>query len=312
MTKAPIMRNAASYSAIAFSLAACGGGGGSDSPSTLVPTPTPPVATPPVVVPPVVPQPVVTPPVTPPIVVPPPAPPAIAACSAPTSPDPVVLFGQTAMTNICGKVYLEPGTPAAEELHLRQSIVAGIDKVTAFYGGTFIGAQADAILCRTAACRTYFMGNFSGAFVPAGSRADAVATYIMARHTIAVTDTSHVNFGRGTIAHEMAHVEMAARIKGGMGVPAWFNEGQASINDEGNLCKNYSQNVVADLRTLDNGFAWNVATNTGATGTPIYCQANREVAAWIANNGKPAYLILLAKVKAGTPFYTAYGTLLTQ
>ena len=270
---------------------------------------TPPIV-PPVVKPPVVP-PVVTPPVTPPIVVPPPAPPVLAACVAPLSPDPVELFGQIAMANICGKVYLEPGTPAAAELHLRQSILYGIGKVTAFYGGTLVGSQADSILCRTSECRTYFMGAFSGASIGAGSRADSTSTHIMARVTIAVIYTSHVNYGRGTISHEMAHVELNARIKGGMGVPAWFNEGQASINDDHNFCGQFTHNVVTDLRTLDGGLAWQTATRT-ANGSAIYCQANREVTAWIAKNGKPAYLNLLAQVKAGTPFYTAYGALLTQ
>jgi len=57
--------------------------------------------------------------------------------------------------------------------------------------------------------------------------------------------------------------------------------------------------------------AWLTATRT-VNGPAIYCQANREVATWITKNGKPAFLNLLAQVKAGTPFYTAYGALLTQ
>lgn len=318
MTKAPIMRNVFALTSISFALGACGGGGGSDSPSSPVPTSpviSPPVLTPPVVVPPVAPPvtPPVTPPVAPPSVVPPPVlPPVLAACAAPTSPDPVVMVDRTPMSNICSKVYLEPGVPAADELHLRQSMVIGIEKVAAFYGGSLLGAQADAILCKSPACRSSFLGTMSGVFIGAGGKAVG-GVAIMARPTIAVSYSSHVNYGRGTIAHEMAHVELNARIQGGMGVPAWFNEGQASINDEGNLCGQYTQKVVADLRTLDSGTAWsNAVSVSGLVGTQIYCQANREVTAWLAKNGQPAFLNLLAKVKAGTPFYTMYGALLTQ
>lgn len=317
-------KNVFAITTIALTLAACGGGG-SDSP-TSQPTPTPqppvvvqpPVVTPPVVTPPVVQPPVVTPPVVtpPPVVQPPVTPPppvvVVPVCSAPTSPDPVVLFDRTPMSNPCVKMYVEPGVPAAEELHLRQSMALGIEKVTAFYGGTLMGEQADAIFCKTPACRTYFLGTMSGAFVGAGGKAIG-ATHIMARPTIAVSYSGHVNYGRGTVAHEMAHVEMNARIRGGMGVPTWFDEGQASINDEGNLCTQYTTNVVADLRTLDGGLAWlNAVTVSGLVGTQIYCQANREVSAWIAKNGKPAFLEMLAKIKTGTPFYTAYGPMLTQ
>lgn len=303
------MKNVFGLTAIAFALGACGGGGSSPAPSPA-PTPTPPVVTPPVVVPPVVTPPVVTPP---PVVVPPtPIPPVIAACAAPAVADPIVLFDRTAMNNICDKVYLEPGVPANEELANRQNISAGIATVTAFYGGTLVGAQADTILCRTAACRTYFLGTAGAVFVGAGGRASATATHIVARDSIEMIYTSFVNYGKGTIAHEMSHVELNARIRGGSGVPAWFNEGQASIQDENNFCDQYTTNVVADLRTLDAGMAWNAATATGATGPQIYCQANREVSAWIVKNGKPAYLNLLAQVKARTPFYTAYGALLTQ
>ena len=305
------MKNSATLIAVALSLVACGGGGGGSSPAPA-PVPVPPALAPPVVTPPVVVPPVVAPPVVvPPVVVPP----VVAACAAPTVAQSVVLWAQTPMNAICAGVYIEPGVPADDELYQRQSVAFATAQITAYYG-SMTAMQPDIILCKTAACRAFFVGTtFAAAQAGAGTRLPG-ATYITARTTIFVTYTSFLAFGRNTMTHELAHAELQARIVGGSGIPAWFNEGQATLIGKDPDCTNVSTvNVIADLTTLDIGAAWQAVANVpNLDGTPtrIYCQAQREVSAWVTKNGQPKYLALLASVKAGLPFYSVYGKLLTQ
>lgn len=304
------MKNSATLIAAALSLVACGGGGGGSSPSQ-VPMPVPPVTAPPVVVPPVVTPPVVVPPVVVPPVTPPPVV-AIVPCAAPTTTQNVVLWDRTEMKVVCNSVYIEPGVPADEELFNRQSVTYANEKITAYYNGVKVSAQPDIILCKTQPCRAFFLGTGGAATVSPGARW-AGATYITPRVSTMMIYTSFVNYGRETLVHELAHAEMYARIAGGHGIPQWFDEGQAEAISHSNDCTNYTEKAVADLRTLDSGTAFQAFPKGDAVlNTKLYCQSRREVEAWITANGKDKFIALLAVVKAGTPFYTVYGALLTQ
>lgn len=309
------MKDKATLIAVALVVTACGGGGG----SSTSPAPVPPASgTPPAVSPPVTTPPVIVPPVVaPPVVVPPVVAPVMAACAAPTTTQQAMMWGQTPMKAICAGVYIEPGATADEELYQRQSVAYAAQQITAYYGVMTV-AQPDIILCKTQACRTYFMGTISAALqVGASGVVVPGATYKTQSPTIFVTYTSFLAFGRNTVVHELAHAEFGFRIAGGMGAPAWFNEGQATLIGKDPDCTGVTVNGTLDLTRLDNGADWIAATTGlgaagGDQGTRTYCQAQREVTAWVTKNGQPKYLALLASIKAGTPFYSAYGALLTQ
>lgn len=275
--------------ALLLALAACGGGGS---------TSTSPVAPPAVVV---------TPPVvTPPVVVPPGE---VAACALPITAQPQVLFNKTPMLNLCDGVYVEPTATADQQLNLRQSVAQAYAVVADFYG-TFSAPHPQIILCQTAACRTYFMGTYGGVYSPLGFQLPG-ATYQAGKPTLFVTYTSFPNLGRQTIAHELSHVEFGYRIGDG-GFPAWFNEGQAVMIGKSPDCTNQTVNWISDLRTVDSGTALAQATTDSNKGDAIYCQAEREVAAWVKLNGKQKFLDLLTGVKSGQQFYTLYGNVINH
>ncbi|NRR29046.1 hypothetical protein HSX11_02505 [Oxalobacteraceae bacterium] len=222
---------------------------------------------------------------------------------------PVVLFNGTPMLAVCNGVYVEPAASAEEQLNLRESVALAYAAVTDFYTG-FTAAHPDMILCKTAACRTYFMGTYAGVYSPLGFQLPG-ATYQAGKPTLFVTFTSFPNLGRQTIAHELSHVEFGFRIGDG-GFPAWFNEGQAVLIGKSPDCTNQTVNWISDLRTLDGGAALANAVADSSKGDAIYCQSQREVAAWLAINGKQKFYDLLTGVKAGREFYSLYGNLVNQ
>lgn len=274
-------------------LAACGGGGGSSS------TATPPIATNPPTIP--------TNP-TPPVV----TPPTVAACAVPTTAQPQILFDKTPMLALCDGVYVEATATADQQLSLRQSVALAYTAVTDFYG-SFNAPHPQMIFCQTQACRTYFMGTYVGAYSPLGFQLSGSSFYA-AKPTVFVTYTSFPNLGRETIAHELTHTETIYRYDSGSssGVPAWFNEGAATMIGKSPDCTNYTVNWISDLRTVDGAAALAVATADSSKGDAIYCQAQREVAAWVGVNGKQKFIDLLAGVKSGQQFYTLYGNLINR
>jgi hypothetical protein len=166
------------------------------------------------------------------------------------------------------------------------------------------------IFCQTAACRTYFMGTYGGVYSPLGYQLPGT-TYQAGKPTLFVTFTSFPNLGRQTIAHELSHVEFGFRVGEG-GFPAWFNEGQAVMIGKSPDCTNQTISWISDLRTVDSGIALAQATADSNKGDAIYCQAEREVAAWFGANGKQKFFDLLTGVKAGQSFYTFYGNLINH
>ena len=285
------------YALISMSvwLAACGGGGGSTTAPPVAVTP-PVVVTPPIVTPPVV---------TPPVVIPP----IVAACAAPTSTSAQVQFNGTPMLALCDGVYIEPTATADQQLSLRQSVALAYTAVTDFYG-TFTAPHPQMIFCQTQSCRTYFMGSYGGVYSPLGFQLPGAA-YQAGKPTLFVTYTSFPNLARETIAHELTHTETLYRYGDG-GVPAWFNEGVATMIGKSPDCTNQTVNWITDLRTVDGAAALAQATADSSKGDAIYCQAHREVAAWVGINGKPKFIDLLTGVKSGQQFYTLYGNLINR
>lgn len=289
------MKNRYALISMSVWLAACGGGGGSTTVPPIAVTP-PVVVTPPTVTPPVVTPPVVTPPI-------------VAGCTAPATTPTQVLFDGTPMLALCDGVYVEPTATAAQQLSLRQSVALAYAAVTDFYVN-FTAPHPQMIFCQTAACRTYFMGTYGGVYSPLGYQLPG-ATYQAGKPTLFVTFTSFPNLGRQTIAHELTHTETLYRYGDG-GVPAWFNEGVATMVGKSPDCTNQTVNWISDLRTVDSGIALAQATVDSSKGDSIYCQAQREVAAWVGANGMQKFYDLLSGVKAGQQFYSLYGNLINH
>src|SRR5471030_736954 len=274
-------------------LTACGGGGGGNSTDNTIPS----VTTPPVVV---------TPPVvTPPIV----KPPTVAACAAPTTAQTPVLYNGTPMLSLCDGVYVEPTATADEQLSLRQSISLAYQTVTDFYT-TFTAPHPRMILCQTASCRSYFMGTYAGVYAPVGYQLSG-AQYTSGVPTIFLTYTSFPNLGRQSLAHELTHTETLFRYGDG-GVPDWFNEGTATMVGGSPDCTGQTANLITDLSTSDVNDEFTVMAADSSKGTAVYCQAAREVEAWVAINGKQKFYDLLVGVKAGQQFSALYGPLINH
>lgn len=272
-----------------IALVACGGGGSSSTPVTTTPPTTPTGPTTPV-------DPV------PPIV----TPPTVAACAAPATNQAQILFDKTPMLAICDGVYVEPTATADDQLALRQSVAGAYTTVTKFYG-EFTAPHPQMVFCQTQSCRAYFMGSYAGVYSPLGFKLPN-ASYTAGKPTIFITYTGFVGQAHSlTVAHELTHTETLYRYGGG-GVPSWFNEGIATLIGGYPNCTNQTVNYISDFRTVD----FEAATADSSKGDAIYCQASREVDAWVAANGKPKLLDLLAGVKAGQQFYTLYGNLINH
>jgi len=292
------MKTLIALCSLSTGLIACGGGGGSSPPGTQ-PIPNPP-ANPTAPATPADPK--------PPVVVPP----TVAACPASAAAQPQIMFDKTPMLAICDGVHVEPSAPAEDQLALRQSVASAYTTVTSFYN-TFTAPHPQMIFCQTQTCRTYFMGGYAGVYSPLGLQL-AGATYTAGKPTIFITYTSFVGQAHSnTTSHELTHTETLYRYEGpaSTGVPAWFNEGIATLVGGYPDCTTLTVNYISDLRTVDGADALMTAS-AGGKGDAIYCQASREISAWIAINGKQKFFDLLSGVQAGQRFYSLYGKFVTH
>jgi hypothetical protein len=173
-----------------------------------------------------------------------------------------------------------------------------------------------AYFCKSERCQVYFAGparrswtlkphdHVPGAAFVAGDR----PTIIIVR-----TDAR----AAAHLLHERVHVALGFGRRALAGkpfglLPLWFHEGLAtSIADEPE-CVGRPQNGIDDLRRLAKNASWAAYTMPRENRTPTYCQARREVDAWLARHGEHALATLLDSVRQGTPFDVAYGPLLTQ
>ena len=216
-----------------------------------------------------------------------------------------VYNGKTTVA-ICPNVFVESALSAAEQAAISVMINAAAARDKTYYG-SLMAAPPDVVVCKAVECATYFAGpSLRNTSLPANTFA---GSYVAPRATIVsvavASDTENV------LTHEGSHVELAARIGSGR-VPAWFNEGLATMVGGAPDCTGVTTRAFANLRQVDDQPVWNSQTNSTAVFLPAYCQARAEVVAW--SNARPAgaVLALLAAVKGGTPFYTAYGAFLTQ
>ena len=232
--------------------------------------------------------------------------PATVVCNAAATAGSTPIYNGKTTVAICPNIFVDGALSAAEQAPISVTINAAAARDKTYYG-SLMAAPPDVVVCKAVECATYFAGpSLRNTFLPANTFA---GSFVAPRPTIVIvavaSDTENV------LTHEGSHVELAARIGSGR-VPAWFNEGLATMVGGAPDCTGVTARAFADLQQVDDQPVWNAQTNTTATFLPAYCQARAEVVAW--SNARPAGAVisLLAAVKGGTPFYTAYGALLTQ
>jgi hypothetical protein len=209
-----------------------------------------------------------------------------------------------------GRSIYEAGIAPEEQERLKAIVVQSLDNVAAYYGERQADIP-DIYWCASKECAIYFAGTEWRSFaIQKGGRRHADGKHWFERPSIVINELVRTR-SKGsanptyTVTHELAHLEMGARLKGGS-VPAWFNEGLASY--VGKLrCKPDSIGID-DLGKLKDGVAWRDYTRpSGPYQHVTYCQARQEVGGWIERNGgTPALLNLLAQSRDGR-FYQAYG-----
>lgn len=214
-----------------------------------------------------------------------------------------------------GRVVYERSFTPAEQERVKPLIVAGMNRVAEFYGQRK-GALPDFLFCKSAACARYVGGSEWRSFtVNKGARRWEDGQYWFERPTIVINalarqpqaSDEHL---QSVLAHELAHVELYARAGGTEKVPAWFNEGLASII--GDIRCQPGSRGVDDLAKLAVSGAWIQHTRpSGGLAGATYCQAGMEVLAWIERRGgAQAVLDLLAGLSKKS-FESQYGAFVT-
>jgi hypothetical protein len=168
------------------------------------------------------------------------------------------------------------------------------------------------IFCKTNECRKFYSGSIprSWAGRAHGARGGAYST---GRHnTIVIVRTDAK--AQAPLIHELAHLTLAEELRPQPAsvLPAWFNEGLAfHIANEAADCRP-GEKGLSDLRKLDAARDWGDYTDLRAVDHQTYCQAEAEVGAWLARNGRERFFGLIEYLRKGGNFYDAYGPMLTQ
>lgn len=209
---------------------------------------------------------------------------------------------------LCRDVYVEAGVSDSERARLRTSYSEAVRAVSEVLG-PWQGEWPRTLYCVTNACRRYFAGATSRSRALAPGTSAPGGLYVASeRPTILVLQTDAG--ARGLTAHEMAHVEVYARLRNAV-APDWFHEGLAAVVSDAPSCADHPPKGIDDLRRLDGHVAWEEHVNVVSQQHPTYCQAKAEVAAWLEGNGRSRLVQVLAALREGASFYDAYGPLRT-
>jgi len=203
------------------------------------------------------------------------------------------------MRKISGRVYVDPELPSEQAEKALQLVEQSRQRVAAFYGQAV--ARPNIIFCATAGCYRSFgaigLGYTDGTNViisPHGRR-------------IAI------------LAHELAHMELSARIGGFEKVlervPQWFDEGQAVMVSQAEEFSEVAWKTAtrdgADapaLSSLESMADWNRITGVNGENMQYsYGTARREVGRWFSAVGLPGFKALLSALSADDAFDTAYS-----
>lgn len=182
-------------------------------------------------------------------------------------------------------LYLEPGQPPTRERQVAEVIDAANRRVADFYGGR--RSSPDILTCVTATCYRKIGGG--------GERGIAVLNRAVMLSPNGIDPV--------IASHEMAHVELHARLGSDAGlIPQWFDEGLAVVVSDdprylkpegiGDRCRVAAQGALP--QTLDD---W---LRTAKADQDTYAKAACRASQWLqANGGSKAVLELIEHMAAG-------------
>jgi hypothetical protein len=234
---------------------------------------------------------------------------ALAACYSGTKTLEAVSFHGAKLARVHEGIYIDPAAPLEARATLVGTYAHAEARTAAFYG-ELRSERPLTVFCATDECRFYFTGPARRSWTLGPGHTAPGAPFTAVEQQTVIVDYLD-DRTMGTLAHELSHVEMGFRIRRGR-VPAWFNEGVAVFVGSEPNCSRPLPNAVDDLRTLESREAWLTQTSRPKPAlVRTYCQAEREVAAWIGKNGRARLLDLLDDVHRGASFDDEYGPLLT-
>jgi hypothetical protein len=214
-----------------------------------------------------------------------------------------------------GSIVYEKSFSQAESDRFKPLVVAAFDKVAAFFGERK-GVTPDIYFCKSAACARFLLGpEFRPYAHTQGGRRYLSGSHVFENPSIVVTTLASnpsANDERllAVLSHELSHLELYARA-GRQRVPAWFNEGLASMVG-GRACAPGAQGID-DLSRLSAMRDWLDYTRSRDTrSNATYCQAKAEVEAWAVRHGGPKGVVDLLAALKERDFASQYGPFLTR
>jgi len=227
-------------------------------------------------------------------------------CPPPPPDQRPIPFGVQTLRAICRDAYADPAASPVELAGFARQVLTARRGLTEAFG-SIASEPPIVIFCKTAACNVDFAGSSQRARVLRPGQRVSGSRYVnRARTTVVMTGQD-----ARTLLHELVHVEMLDRLHGAW-LPDWFHEGLAVSIGRQSMCDPRPPRAIDDLRRLDRVWAAFTDHHFGERMRAAYCQAFSEVDAWRHRHGRQRLLALIRAVRSGTPFYVAYGPLLTQ
>jgi len=213
------------------------------------------------------------------------------------------------------RMVYETSFTQAELDRLKPLVPAAFDRVTAFFGERR-GVTPDIYFCKSPGCASFLLGPEFRSY----SDTRSGQRYLNGKHvfespSIVVTTLASNRFATderllAVLSHELSHLEVYARA-GGRRVPAWFNEGLASMVG-GRACAP-SARGIDDLSKLSAMRDWLDYTRLrNGQSNATYCQAKAEVEAWAVRHGGPRGIVELLANLREKDFSSQYGPILTR
>lgn len=203
------------------------------------------------------------------------------------------------MRQVATNVYVDPDMTSDRAKELLPLLAEARGRVAAFYGE--VVARPNIIFCATADCYRSFgaigLGFTDGTNVIISPQGQCAAI----------------------IAHELAHMELSARVGGFAKVleriPQWFDEGQAVIVSQAEefseeAWKKATRNGAdaPSLSSLQATTDWNRITGPHGENMQFsYGTARREVGRWFGAAGLPGFHALLSALSSDDAFDAAYS-----
>lgn len=220
----------------------------------------------------------------------------------------MIAVAGASLVPICKDVVVDPATTPDERARLAHDVPLAFGELRAALGEPG-GAAPMVVVCKTISCQRAFAGDALRSYVLSAGERLPGASFVPNRTTVVIVrsdpEAEHV------LVHELVHVELVARL-GREGAPAWFHEGIAAHIANAPRCPPGATAGIDDLRRLERPAAWLAYTNQPNTIVRTYCQARREVEAWLAHDSRDRLTMLVNAVRGGTGFADAYGALVTQ